>query len=825
MSFPTVTGDGVEGMLLREPQMCLGPAFGGTQYQFFVSGTAFATPANVYQDAALTNPFTSNGTGVVFSDAFGRFPAIYLDGSIIYGVTFTSNTSNWQVDPYTPPMSTLGTSTNIAYGLQIATTGEVTLPAPAAGGTQITLKASAAIAGQSCLQISSTLAGQPALIINNSVTTGAQTATFTATNKPGTATSTPAGWLPITCDGVIYYAPIWHGNNFTPYVANPSAVGEVINATTATFNGNGSTSVTGGTATPSSWFTPNAANIGSGYFINIAKTGGLSGVGAQYPATATVAPSGGAYVGGNLTVAWAGTTASTYTLQLSTGQIITGCTFTNGSVAFVTPSTSINTTPTTALLIGPSSAVWNNISNSGLTINENSSAVYNATYSLATTLAGTPVVASGTIQLQGGNGVQSPTYSGAASLILAANGTATLNSVSASNWFSPTTTNAGSNAWINITRTGGTSGVNFTAAQGAFTSITSGGLTIGLSGSGSRNATGTYQISANSAGTLLVGSGSISLTASGVLNTNWSGTAPLVLAGNGTSTLGGVANTNWYSPTTSNVGSGYYIDITRTSGTSGVNFSAAQGSWTNITNSGLSISLSGTSGVVGTATATGSYGISNSATGSPVLGSGTITLNVSGLTVLHVYTSGTTVTETIPTGTTTVAIELWGPGGGGGAGSGVGCASSGGGGGGAGGYSRATFTSMGGQVGHTYKYTIGAVGVGGTGSGSAGASTIIAGTVTGFSTITANGGGNGGNSSPGTGGAGGTATNANSGAVNTTGAAGTAGNSGGNGKGGTGTTGNISGDGSPYGRGGNGGYGSGGAGSNGSVGAAVFKYS
>jgi hypothetical protein len=46
------------------------------------------------------------------------------------------------------------------------------------------------------------------LEIDGVATTGAQTATFTATNKPGAAGgTTPAKWLPITMDGTTYYIP------------------------------------------------------------------------------------------------------------------------------------------------------------------------------------------------------------------------------------------------------------------------------------------------------------------------------------------------------------------------------------------------------------------------------------------------------------------------------------------------------------------------------------------------------------------------------------------------------------------------------------------
>ena len=59
------------------------------------------------------------------------------------------------------------------------------------------------------LEISGNSAGNVALRVNTSATTGAQTATFTATNKPGTATTAPTKWLPINLDGTKYYIPCW----------------------------------------------------------------------------------------------------------------------------------------------------------------------------------------------------------------------------------------------------------------------------------------------------------------------------------------------------------------------------------------------------------------------------------------------------------------------------------------------------------------------------------------------------------------------------------------------------------------------------------------
>jgi hypothetical protein len=599
-----------------------------------------------------------------------------------------------------------------------------------------------------------TLAGNSAIIVNSSATTGAQTATFAATNKPGTSASAPAGWLPITCDGVQYYTPLWHGNsNFTPYTPNPTAVGEVIVASSVNFGSTGLTTATNGTATPGNWFSPPSANIGASYYINITKTGGLSG------------------------------------LAFSAAQ-----------------------------------GTWTNIGSGGLTVSSNAQAQITGTYQISSSVTGSPVVANGTITLSGNNGVQSPTYNGAANLAIDGDGTATLNGVSTSNWYAPTTASIGAGYWINITQTGGTAGYTFSAASGAWTNITSGGISIGISGpaGGSYNVTGTYQIASDSAGVNVLGSGSVTLTGgTSVQSPNWSGTTPLNLAGNGAATLNGVATSSWYSPNAANVGSGYWINVTRTSGTAGVNFSAAQGSWTNITNGGLTIGMTGYTGDIGTVTVGGTYQISNSATGSPVLGSGTLSLSVNAGTVIHVYTTVTTnATETIPTNTTTVQMEVWGSGGGGGGGHTAGGGGNNiGGAGGAGGFSYSSYAASAlGGGGRTFRYTVPAGGAGGSfggGNGTIGsAGSISAGTVTGFTTMTGNGGNPGlaaTSSLDGTNGTGGTATGGNN--TNTTGGTGNT----------TGTSGKISGDGGPYGGGGGGGVS--GNGVTGTSGAVVFYYS
>jgi hypothetical protein len=186
--------------------------------------------------------------------------------------------------------------------------------------------------------------------------------------------------------------------------------------------------------------------------------------------------------------------------------------------------------------------------------------------------------------------------------------------------------------------------------------------------------------------------------------------------------------------------------------------------------------------------------------------------------VLRIYTTGTSATETIPDRAFNVTIEAWGGGSGGAGGTGVGCAANTGTGGAAGGYSR-TAMSTNGQVGHTFVYTVGAGGAGANPSPSTagGTTTVSPGTVTGFSTMTANGGAAETNAG---GAAGGTASGGTQ--ANTTGANGPAAH---DATGAAGTNGTVSGDGSPYGAGGAGGaLGAGHAGATGQTGAVVFSY-
>jgi hypothetical protein len=411
VSYPTAQGRAVEGILFREAQVDLGPKFGGSYYQFSLSGVG--TPTNIYQNGALTSAFPT--TGYAASDIYGRFPPIYLDPSITYRVTFFNSlgVQQWQSDPYYSTLSTVGTSSLSAYGVSVAPTGEVTIPAPNTGGSGISLTLNAGTLGTTPLEINGTLPGTSNIIVNSSATTGAHTATFTATNKPGT-------------------------------------------------------------------------NSGTAIAV-------------------TVAPSGGTYTGGTLTASWAGATSALYAVTLSTGQQITGVTLTNGSTTFTTPSTSITGTPTVTIIVAPGPAGWLPITCDGV---QYFTPIWHG--NLFTPYVPTPTTLGETI-----NG-SSVTFGGSGLTTVGGGGSA----VPAS-WFSPSATNIGASYYINITRTGGTPGVNFSAAQGAWTLITGAGLTVGLSSAGL--VTGTYQLSPGANGSPVVAGGTVNLSTFSVTHTYTSG--------------------------------------------------------------------------------------------------------------------------------------------------------------------------------------------------------------------------------------------------------------------------------------------------------------
>lgn len=553
------------GHLFREPRVNLGPSAGSWQYKFFLTGTT--TPVDVYQDANFLTPFAPQG--VVTADAFGRFPAIYLNNSVTYRVRLFNSSAVLQrtTDPYYPPMAATGSAaTGLPVGLTVNGYNEVILNEASAGGTGIELTLNAPANGGPALKLQGNAPSAPMLTMDVTVTTGAQNATFSSINKPPT----------------------------------------------------------------------NLINTGT-------------------PIAVTVAPAGGAYVGGTLTANWGGPTGTLFAVILSTGQVITGCTLTNGSTVFTTPSTVISGTPTVNINVAPTPAGW-----------------------LPVRCDGQP-------------------------------------------YYTP--------IWRND----------------PFTPYV-------FSGSSYQGQT----ISGNNAN---VGAGV------------WVGGGPVTLNSDGTTAIYGAGSTitppNYFSPPQPGIGTNTWINITTTSNPSTNNFSAAVGAWTNI-GAGLSVSLTSLgSGAVGVCQ--GTYQLSSSVTGTPVTANGTIALaptlslyGANGLTGAN----GGTGTETIPSGPyTTIIIEVW-PGGGGGGGCSPNFAN-GGGGGASGSYSRSSYSiSALGGAGKTFNVTWGNGGLAGAvnvSGGNGAASSVTAGTVAGFTTMTTNGGGGGAHGTNGSPGAGGTAGGAGTG--------------------------------------------------------------
>lgn len=181
---------------IARPLSSLGVAMPGAYYNFYVSGTT--NPAQVYQDAGLTLPYPAtalNGSSPLYTvlqaDGTGAFSPIFLNPELIYRVQLYSST--WSlvedVDPYVPPMPVTGNGQ-----LVIDAQGEMTMVAPVPGGSGITLTVNARASG-TALELVGSGVGSPALIANTTVVAGTQTATFTATNKPGSATTAPTKWL------------------------------------------------------------------------------------------------------------------------------------------------------------------------------------------------------------------------------------------------------------------------------------------------------------------------------------------------------------------------------------------------------------------------------------------------------------------------------------------------------------------------------------------------------------------------------------------------------------------------------------------------------
>jgi hypothetical protein len=153
-------------------------ASGGSYGLLITAGTTAADTAfDVRNQPATSALFTVGGTGIINCASY-----VQLNGDANAGL-LVSNSS--------------GTAGEIASVYGVYGSGS---------------KANLAIysAGAISLYASNPAVGAPTLTLSAAATTGAKTASFTSTNKPGTTNqTTPASWLPVTCGTTLYYIPLF----------------------------------------------------------------------------------------------------------------------------------------------------------------------------------------------------------------------------------------------------------------------------------------------------------------------------------------------------------------------------------------------------------------------------------------------------------------------------------------------------------------------------------------------------------------------------------------------------------------------------------------
>jgi hypothetical protein len=174
----------------------------------FTSTTSPTAYISVYSDAALsmlwTQPIQADANGNfppnIYLDPYTTSPTVYVT---LYQPISAGGAQIWQ-SKWGVPLTMTPDSLCLQW-MSTAVIGEVTIPAsatselivyPLAGAVGLRLVGGGQVGG----------VASPAIKIANG-TTGAQTATFTATNKPGNFTSGPVKWLPVLVGSTTYYAP------------------------------------------------------------------------------------------------------------------------------------------------------------------------------------------------------------------------------------------------------------------------------------------------------------------------------------------------------------------------------------------------------------------------------------------------------------------------------------------------------------------------------------------------------------------------------------------------------------------------------------------
>ena len=174
-----------------------------------------ATSPTVFTPTIVGNLSISNQvtrSGIVFPDGSVQYSAMntspvrqtFSADGITNTFTVTGGYVPGQLDTYVNGIKLSNLDVDVSSGTNIITT--VTYPSRAVIdviGSKYYISTSAG------LNLSGTSPGTPIINITNSATTGSQTATFTAVNKPGSTTTAPTKWIPIILDGTTYYIPAW----------------------------------------------------------------------------------------------------------------------------------------------------------------------------------------------------------------------------------------------------------------------------------------------------------------------------------------------------------------------------------------------------------------------------------------------------------------------------------------------------------------------------------------------------------------------------------------------------------------------------------------
>lgn len=187
-------------------------AVNGSDSTFMRSDGAPALDTTISPTWTGAHVFSYSGAGVDFknTNANGGYER-FLQGSTVIGYIgngsnlFTgASTNDFGLAINTASVMRFAISSG-ATALAIASTGAITASAPTGGDTLTTTN----VAGGNALVVNGNAAGTAVIRLNTQATTGAQTATFSATNKPGSGATAPTKWVPLNIDGTTMYFPLW----------------------------------------------------------------------------------------------------------------------------------------------------------------------------------------------------------------------------------------------------------------------------------------------------------------------------------------------------------------------------------------------------------------------------------------------------------------------------------------------------------------------------------------------------------------------------------------------------------------------------------------